>query len=105
MDTIATAQVNNAPPRTIAGDWDRTYRPLPDLFFGLTLLWMLLVVVWTGNTWSKRRWQVCMSSASLLSVLFFSVVEGEGGSDRSLEGYTLFRGNPFSRHGTRILEP
>ncbi|KAG0578025.1 hypothetical protein KC19_5G198800 [Ceratodon purpureus] len=57
MDTIAIAHVNNAPPHSVAGDWDRTYRSLPDLFFGLAILWSFLVVVWTSNTWSKRRWQ------------------------------------------------
>ncbi|XP_024367654.1 uncharacterized protein [Physcomitrium patens] len=57
MDTIAIVQVRNGPLHTFGGDWERSYRPLPDLFFCIAVLWMLLVVVWTLNTWSKRRWQ------------------------------------------------
>jgi Ca2+/Na+ antiporter len=73
MDTIAIAEVNNAPPHTITSDWEHTYRPLPDLFFGLAVLWMLLVFVWTLNTWAKRRWQVHHRHLSLLLLVFFAV--------------------------------
>jgi hypothetical protein len=47
-------------PAVIASpsDWEESYRPLPYLFFALLATWMLLVFVWTLNTWSKRRWQV-----------------------------------------------
>ncbi|KAL2652331.1 hypothetical protein R1flu_020459 [Riccia fluitans] len=42
---------------TNPADWEESYRPLPFLFFGLLVVWVILVGVWTVNTWSKRRWQ------------------------------------------------
>lgn len=57
MDTIAVAKAKNSSPHSIASEWEHTYHPLPDLFSGLAIVWMLLVFVWTLNTWTKRRWQ------------------------------------------------
>lgn len=37
--------------------WEESYRQLPCLFFGLLVTWMVLVCVWTLNTWTKRQWQ------------------------------------------------
>ncbi|BFI25728.1 hypothetical protein MPTK2_1g23790 [Marchantia polymorpha subsp. ruderalis] len=42
---------------TNPAEWEESYRPLPFLFFGLLVVWIILVGVWTINTWSKRRWQ------------------------------------------------
>lgn len=45
---------------TSTTEWEDSYRPLPFLFFGLLMIWTILVGAWTLNTWSKRRWQVCV---------------------------------------------
>jgi hypothetical protein len=39
-------------------EWEESYRPLPYVFMALLLLWTLVLIAWTFNTWSKRRWQV-----------------------------------------------
>ncbi|KAJ7525471.1 hypothetical protein O6H91_17G052800 [Diphasiastrum complanatum] len=42
---------------TVTNEWEQSYKPLPFLFFGLLILWITLLSIWTFNTWSKRRWQ------------------------------------------------
>lgn len=54
----AIEHVQNKPVITSHSEWEESYRPLPYLFFGLLVTWMMLVFLWTLNTWSKRRWQV-----------------------------------------------
>jgi cbb3-type cytochrome oxidase subunit 3 len=38
-------------------EWEESYTPLPYVFMALLLLWTVCVIVWTFNTWTKRRWQ------------------------------------------------
>ncbi|KAJ7299216.1 hypothetical protein O6H91_Y273700 [Diphasiastrum complanatum] len=38
-------------------DWEESYRPLPFVFFGLLMVWTVLLGFWILNTWCKRQWQ------------------------------------------------
>lgn len=53
----AAVEQGQQPLITNPSEWEESYRPLPYVFFALLLTWMALVVVWTLNTWTKRRWQ------------------------------------------------
>jgi hypothetical protein len=56
-------------------EWEESYTPLPYVFMALLLLWTVCVIVWTFNTWTKRRWQQCsnlqwiLTSVPVLKVL------------------------------------
>lgn len=52
------------PVITNPSDWEESYRPLPYVFFALLIMWLVLVFVWTLNTWIKRRWQVGLRNRS-----------------------------------------
>jgi hypothetical protein len=59
----AAVEQGQQPLITNPSEWEESYRPLPYVFFALLLTWMALVVVWTLNTWTKRRWQVSIHPA------------------------------------------
>lgn len=65
------AAIEHVKPAIISSpsEWEESYRPLPFLFFGLLITWMVLVFLWTLNTWSKRRWQVSSVQYSRLLLL------------------------------------
>ena len=46
------------PVITNPSEWEESYRSLLYVFSGLLVTWMVLVLVWTLNTWTRRRWQV-----------------------------------------------
>lgn len=46
------------PVITNPSEWEESYKPLPCLFFGLLIIWVVLVFAWTFNTWTKRQLQV-----------------------------------------------
>lgn len=45
------------PVITNPSEWEESYKPLPCLFFGLLIIWVVLVFAWTFNTWTKRQLQ------------------------------------------------
>ncbi|MCO5556755.1 hypothetical protein L7F22_010307 [Adiantum nelumboides] len=53
---------------TSSSEWQESYKPLPFLHFGLLIVWMVLVAIWTLNTWSKRHWQTSNLQWILTSV-------------------------------------
>lgn len=62
---LAQTQAMEQPPSSLAAtasrateDWEIDYRPLPVLFLLSFSIWTGLLLLWTWNTWSKRRWQV-----------------------------------------------
>lgn len=57
------------PAITNVSEWKDSYRPLPYVFFGLLIVWMVLVLAWTFNTWTKRQWQVFALTTRRISKL------------------------------------
>ena len=57
-----------------ANDWQEPYKPLPFLYFGLLIVWTVLVAIWTLNTWSKRQWQTSNLQWVLTSVPVLKVL-------------------------------